>query len=220
MGGAPLRIDLGAAVTGAVVSEELQEELSPRQVDLVRATYRLIAGRGVRRLSLQEIADAAGVSKALLLYHFGRKEALVLATMRWVLLRAEQRIRDAVEAVETPEQAVDAMVDAIFADADANFRFYRTQLDLVEHAIGHRDFERLSWSFRTIVNALYEEVVSGGVAAGSFSVRDVSEAATVLRAIVDGLFLQWLQEPRLVEAHARYRDTCKRAILAYLRGGG
>jgi AcrR family transcriptional regulator len=201
-------------------ADALREELSERQVDLIRATYRLIAERGIRRLSLQEIADAAGVSKALLLYHFGRKQALVLATMRWVLLRAEERIRTAIEAVETPEQVVEAMVDAIFTDPEANFRFYRTQLDLLDSAFGQEEFGQLSWSYRTIVNALYEEVVSGGLAAGAFAAEDVAEASTVIRAIVDGLFLQWLQEERPAEAHPRYREVCKRAILAYLGAGG
>ncbi len=204
------------------VADDLREELSARQVDLVRVTYRLIATRGIRRLSLQEIADAAGVSKALLLYHFGRKEALVLATMRWVLVSAERHIRRAIDGARTPDEAIDAMVDAIFTSAEENLRFYRTQLDLLDHALDQRDdhFERLSLSYRTIVNALYEEVVSRGVRAGSFQARDVAEAATVLRAIVDGLFLQWLQEARPADAHSRYRDVCKRAIMAYLRDPG
>jgi hypothetical protein len=109
------------------------------------------------------------------------------------------------------------MVDAIFSDPGANLRFYRTQLDLLDHALGDRTFGRLSSTYRATVDALYGEVVARGAEVGAFSVADVGEAAAVLRAIVDGLFLQWLQEERPFEAHPRYRDACKRAILTYLR---
>ncbi len=195
---------------------DLREDLSPRQVDLIRTTYQLIGERGVRQVSLQQVADAAGVSKALIFYHFKTRENLILTTMRWVLLRTGERIRGAVERAETPAGKVTAMIDEIFSDAEANRRFYVAYLDLVDHAIRLDDFSKLSATFRGIVNSLYAEVVALGVTQGAFLVHDVEEAASTLRAIVDGLFLQWIQEPDRERAHPRYREAAKRAVLAYL----
>ena len=53
---------------------------------------------------------------------------------------------------------------------------------------------------------------------GAFRVQDVDEAAAIVRAIIDGLFLQWLQEENWERLHPHYRATCKRAVLAYLKG--
>jgi TetR/AcrR family fatty acid metabolism transcriptional regulator len=192
-------------------------ELSQSQANLVRAAYRLIGERGVHRVSLEEIAAAAGVSKGLVLYHFKSRENLVLATMEWVLTEVAARIRSAVAAARSPASKVEAMVDVIFAGAEANRRFYLTYLDLVEHASRIPRFGRLSTDFRLIVNTAYAGIVEAGVARGEFQVDDVDEAAGVLRALVDGLFLQWLQEEDWAGRHAAYRDLCKRALLTYLR---
>lgn len=196
--------------------EALAEELSPKQVHLVRTTYQLIGEKGLRRLSLREVAEAAGVSKTLIFYYFKTKENLVLATMRWVLSRTAQRIRGAVGRAQTAEGKVVAMIDEIFIDPEANRQFYVAYLDLVDHALRSDDFSRLSATFRSVVNASYADVVTLGVAQGAFLVHDVDEAATTIRGIVDGLFLQWIQENERGRVHTHYREVCKRAILAYL----
>lgn len=203
---------------GGIVSDEgtLAEELPPKQTHLIRTTYRLIGERGVRRLSLQQVADAAGVSKGLIFYYFKTRENLILATMRWVLSRTAERIQDAVGRAQTPEGRVVAMIDEIFADPEANRRFYVAYLDLVDRSLRSDEFSRLSATFRSIVNASYAGVISEGVVRGAFLVHDVDEAAAGVRAIVDGLFLQWIQEEQLEPTHTAYREACKRAVLAYL----
>lgn len=208
----------GARGVGGTVSDEgdLAEELPPKQTHLIRTTYRLIGEKGVRRLSLQEVADAAGVSKGLIFYYFKSRENLILTTMRWVLSRTAQRIRDAVGRAQTPEGRVVAMIEEIFADPEANRRFYVAYLDLVDRSLRSDEFSRLSATFRSIVNASYASVISQGVSQGAFLVHDVEEAAAAVRAIVDGMFLQWIQEDELERTHAVYRDACRRAILAYL----
>ena len=60
-------------------------------------------------------------------------------------------------------------------------------------------------------------MIQNGVSAGVFRVEDVKEAACTLRAIIDGLFLQWLQETDWKRLHPRYREICERAVLTYLR---
>jgi TetR/AcrR family transcriptional regulator, fatty acid metabolism regulator protein len=194
--------------------------LSQSQANLVRVAYRLIGERGAHRVSLEEIAAAAGVSKSLVLYHFKSRENLVLATMEWVLIEVAARIRGAVTAAPTPAGKVESMVDVIFAGAEANRRFYLTYLDLVEHAARMPRFGRVSTDFRGIVDTAYAAIVEAGVARGEFAVADVDEAASVLRALVDGLFLQWLQEEDWAGRHDAYRAVCKRALLTYLRPAG
>lgn len=49
----------------------------------------------------------------------------------------------------------------------------------------------------------------------AFLAHDLS--ANTRRAIVDGLFLQWLQESDWKGSHSRYREMCERAVLTYLR---
>jgi hypothetical protein len=40
----------------------------------------------------------------------------------------------------------------------------------------------------------------------------------VVRALIDGLFLQWLEEPDWQARHGEYKDLCVRSIIAVLDG--
>ncbi|MGH3086550.1 MAG: TetR/AcrR family transcriptional regulator [Rubrobacteraceae bacterium] len=195
------------------------EALAPKQAHLIRSAYKVMGEKGLNRLSLQDVADEAGVSKAILPYYFESKENLILLTMRWVLARVAERIREAIEEVETAEEKVSEMVDAIFVSPESNRRFYLVFFDFLAHAARNERFGDVSATFHEICNALYAEVVRTGQEEGVFQGTEAREAATVVRALVDGLFTQWVQDRDWEQSHEEYREICKRSILAYLTAG-
>jgi AcrR family transcriptional regulator len=199
----------------AVTHEALAEELAPAQEALVRAAYRLIASKGIERTTLQDITDAAGVSKALAVYYFKTKENLLLAAIRWVLGRVAERMTGVVDSAEAPEDKVRAMVDAIFVDPRRNRDFYLAYTALIGEAARNERFNELNVTFRSIMNAAYADLIRSGE--GSvFAVDSVEEAAMGVRAIIDGFFLQWLEESDWVDLHQRYKAMCAKALLRYL----
>lgn len=198
----------------------LLPESSAPKVHLIRTTYGLIGEKGVHRVALEEIAAKAEVSKGIILYYFKSKENLVLSTMEWVLSEVAERIRAALLRARTPDGKIRAMLDVIFASPESNRRFYLTYLELVANASRSQRFGRLSATFRAIVNGLYAEVIRVGVQQGRFKVHHVDEAALSVRAIIDGLFLEWLQEDSWEKLHHRYRERAKAAVLTYLSAAG
>jgi AcrR family transcriptional regulator len=198
---------------------EGKPELAPKQIEILRSMYRTMGQKGVTQLALQDVADHAGVSKALLLYHFGTKENLILATMRWVLNRVAERIRAAIARVETAEAKLEAMIDTIFIGPEQNREFYLTYSDLLGYAARIDSFSAVNSAFRDTVNQMYGDLIALGVREGAFRVDDVPAAAAVVRALIDGLFIQWLQERDWHTSHGTYRELCKRSIRAYLHSG-
>lgn len=71
---------------------------------LLEAAISLGSGRGVGALTVQGIATAAGVSKALVLYHFGDKDAL----LREVAARLGARDAEALRAAAAAPDALKA----------------------------------------------------------------------------------------------------------------
>jgi AcrR family transcriptional regulator len=193
----------------------LIEEHTAAEEALVRAAYRLIALKGIERTTLQDITDAAGVSKALAVYYFKTKENLLLAAVRWVLGRVAERMSGVVDSVEAPEQKVHAMVDAIFVDPRRNRDFYLAYTALIGEAARNERFNELNVTFRSIMNASYADLIRSG-AGTVFVVDNVEDAAMGVRALIDGLFLQWLEESDWTALHERYKAMCARAILRYL----
>jgi AcrR family transcriptional regulator len=203
------------APTAAPGHEALAEELAQPQEALVRAAYRLIGSKGIERTTLQDIADAAGVSKALAVYYFKTKENILLAAIRWVLGRVAERMTGVVDSVEEPEEKVHAMLDAIFVDPRRNRDFYLAYTALIGEAARNERFNELNVTFRSIMNAAYADLIRAGEGT-VFTVDSVEEAAIGVRALIDGFFLQWLEEAEWMKVHARYKTMCANAILRYL----
>jgi AcrR family transcriptional regulator len=196
--------------------ESHTEDLSSRELEIVRSAYRTMARRGSHRTSLQDIADEAGVSKALLLYHFGSKDSLLLASMKWAVERTEQRIRERLAASTGAPDQISALIDAIFIGPEANRDFYLFYLDLIEHVARAPGFRPLSTMLDDIINGLYSEVIEAGVAEGTFTVSDVAQAATDMRAMIEGTFVQWIQAPDWRMSHDDRKEECRQALLRLL----
>jgi TetR/AcrR family fatty acid metabolism transcriptional regulator len=210
---------MAASDTLIRASEQDSEALAPKQAHLIRSAYKVMGEKGLGHLSLQDVADEAGVSKAILPYYFDSKENLTLLAMRWVLARVAGRIREAIDGVETAEGKVAAMVDAIFVSPESNRRFYLVFFDFLGYAARNDRFADVGATFHEICNGLYAEVIRLGQEEGVFPGRDASEDATVVRALIDGLFTQWIQDKDWEEKHAECRESCKRSILTYLTAG-
>jgi TetR/AcrR family fatty acid metabolism transcriptional regulator len=208
------------AVTEAPREPDTNNELawvpSPRQEELIRHAYELFGRKGIQKTTMQDVADAAGFSKAAIIYYFNTKEELALRTTEWVLGRVATRIEGAIAREDTPAWRVRAMIDAIFIDPDRNRRFYITYTDLIGQSSRNERFKSLSTTFREIINRLYANVIESGLGK-DFTVRNVDEAATAVRAIIDGFFLQWLGESDWRATHPAYKAACTRTVLAYLR---
>ena len=168
-------------------------------------------------MSLQDVADDAGVSKALLFYHFGTKDALLLAAMKWAVERTAERIRTHIESAgKSPRDQMTALVDAIFVEPQANREFYLFYLDLIEHAGRAPSFVGLSTMLHDIINGLYREVIADGARQGVFDVPDTDIAARHMRALIEGTFLQWLQTDDWMDNHQSWKEECKTALLKLL----
>jgi hypothetical protein len=120
-----------------------------------------------------------------------------------------------VESVEAPEEKVRAMIDAIFVDPRRNRDFYLAYTALINEAARNERFNELNVTFRSIMNAAYADLIRSGEGT-AFAVDSVEEAAMGVRALIDGFFLQWLEESDWTALHQSYKDACARAILRYL----
>lgn len=184
------------------------QERSDREIAILRSTYHVMARSGSNRLNLQDIADDAGVSKGLILYHFRTKSAVLQQAMQWALLETANRIRASLDAAGNGDR-LGPLLDAIFVSAEANRDFHLVYLDLVEHSVRETAFADLPTMTRDIIEGLYADVIAAGVDDGVFDVDDVEEAALRMRLVIDGTFLEWLQRDDWRTRHGEFRARCE-----------
>lgn len=101
----------GAAGALSSVPPEPRVERDRRLATPIRilhaAAVRIVA-EGTANLSMQDVADAAGVSKGLIHYHFHDKETLLTRLIEWMTRESIAR-ENATLARSTPRTAVDDM---------------------------------------------------------------------------------------------------------------
>lgn len=189
-----------------------------RERAILRAAYRVMARRGANRLNLQDIADEAGVSKGLLLYHFENKAQVLQLAMQWALIASVQRMSAAVEeaTIRGDEDPLSPLLDAIFVSPKANRDFHLVYVDLVEHASHEEAFGGLIAVLDSIIDPIYEQVVAEGVARGRFVVDHLDDPPRTMRTVVDGAFFLWLQDADWETSHATVKERCHRMLRALL----
>src|SRR5919108_4545741 len=100
-----------------------------REEQTLEAARRLFAERGFGAVTMDEIADAVGVTKPLLYTYFGNKEGVYLASMEPAAAALVDTVAAAVEATETSADALRAGVHAFFIFVDADRDAWRVLFD-------------------------------------------------------------------------------------------
>jgi TetR/AcrR family transcriptional regulator, fatty acid metabolism regulator protein len=192
----------------------VQEYEDQRREELIKATYQVVAEKGYSAVTLQDIAERAGVSKGSTLYYFATKEELFLGALEWIIERVHTRIGEAVATVDDPVEKVKAAIGAIFANAQESRQFFLAYSDFVSLGTRNKRFHDLNARFYHGCCDLDREIIEAGIKAGQFRPLDIDEASSMMRALVDGLMLQWFfsSEATFEDYHRR----CERIVLDYL----
>jgi TetR/AcrR family transcriptional repressor of bet genes len=189
---------------------------SQRRLSLIKAAFREVAEKGFSEVTLDDIARRAGVSKGVTLYYFASKEDLFSELFAWLIDSIHARMREAVSAVDEPLAKLSALVALIFPSPSRNRAFFRTYVDFCGLASRRESFRRIGERFYAGCREIDEGLIREGIRGGVFVARDPAEAASTLRAIFDGLMMQWLTEADPEATFADYRRRCERELLRYL----
>ncbi|HEY1627502.1 MAG TPA: TetR/AcrR family transcriptional regulator [Streptosporangiaceae bacterium] len=153
-----------------------------RRADLLAAGKAEFLDKGVAATSLEDITNAAGVSKGLFYLYFKSKEDLVLALQDQFSGQFAERILAA--AATEPEW--DAKLDAC---VQVSSDYYRDMHDLHEvlfHHAPHPASHDGEAGHGPVVEAI-ERILAGGTAAGAFDVEDPQATALLFFASLHAL---------------------------------
>jgi len=189
-----------------------------RRLSLLKAAFREVAEKGFSEVTLDDIAGRAGVSKGVTLYYFDSKEDLFLELFGWLIDSIQQRMREAVEGEQDPVAKIRALVALIFPSPSKNRAFFRAYVDFCGLASRREAFRAVGERFYAGCRAIDGGIAEEGMRRGVFLPRDAKEAGSVMRAIFDGLMLQWLTEKDPEATFEEYRKRCERELLHYLQG--
>ena len=137
---------------------------------IVAAATHVFASSGFEGARIDDIAERAGVNKAMLYYHVGDKERLYATVLQESFDRALSLLRAAAAAVESPSEKLQAILDTFAAFGTNNPGFI--PIILREVASGGRNLPEEMFAKMGAVLHVLADVLAQGVERGTFRPTD------------------------------------------------
>jgi AcrR family transcriptional regulator len=172
---------------------------------ILDAAVRLIAREGIDDARIARIATAAGVSPALLHYHFASRDALLAEALEHSYEIAGTARLSATEEARLPAaRRLAAMIDQCLPLSESLRDDWVLWVELWLRAARHPELRPTAARLYARMRAWFAEAISDGVASGEFAATDPERMADRLLALVDGYGVRTLREdPEMPVERAR-----------------
>ncbi|KXP05599.1 TetR family transcriptional regulator C-terminal domain-containing protein [Tsukamurella tyrosinosolvens] len=161
--------------------------MTDRRTQIMQAAVRVIARDGVRGLRVEKLAAEAGVSTALIYYHFHDRDGIVHAALEQINRTAEAYTEPRSDAAGPRERLESMLLDEL-QDADevrtTSIAWGELRASAVFEPVLREDLRAATDAWDRDVASLIGDVPE---AAG----RDAEAIATRLTALVEGLSERW-----------------------------
>ncbi|MFE9565958.1 TetR/AcrR family transcriptional regulator [Streptomyces sp. NPDC006487] len=196
--------DVGAASRPAVparapVDRKRQPSGDEARGRAMRAAISVIAEKGTAALRMSDIAERAGMSTGHILYHFGKKDRLLLEVLAWSQADLWTRFQQAADQAASPAEKLDLFVRAYLPRHQGDERYALWTQVLAQHhdEAGRRTLTALldGWDERL------EAILREGQDLGHFAEVDLPEFTIRAVAMLSGL------SEDVMFGRSRWQDT-------------
>lgn len=196
----------------AVVPRRRTAPPEERRGQLIQATIRCVADRGLADTTIATVAQEAGLSQGIVNLHFRGKEGLLTETLRYLADEYRNACHEAAAAAEI------SPVDGLLAMVELDFRRTICARDKLAVWFAFWGERRFRPTYRRICAARdrsYDDMVRVMCAklceGGNYPDVDPALVADGLSALSDGLWLDLLVRPESMS-----RERARRISFAYL----
>ncbi|MEC3953601.1 TetR family transcriptional regulator C-terminal domain-containing protein [Nocardia sp. CDC153] len=166
--------------------------MSERQTQILEAAVRVIAQDGVRGLRVEKLAAAAGVSTALIYYHFKDRAGILRAALEHINHRAEVYTDRAFADLDNPRAQVERMLLLELQDDNEVRENSIAWGELRASAVFNPELREALRTSTESWTSDVETLILHGQENGSIPVDlDTAAVAERLTALVEGLSERW-----------------------------
>jgi AcrR family transcriptional regulator len=192
------------------------EESAPTRTALLDAAERLLGRLGYRKVTMEELAQEAGVSRRTVYVYFRSKEEVVLGTIDRIVDRVSARLGEVARSESSAaERLRDMLVERIRVRVET-VRDYAHALDGIFAALRPAYLERRKAYFEAEAEQL-AGVLRQGQRNGEFSRRDARETAFLLLTATNAFLPHGLSPEQLKDIAGTLNQL--RALADLLVGG-
>lgn len=163
---------------------------------LLRTACDVIVDRGLANTRTSDVANAAGVSQALVFYHFNTKERLLAQAFSYAAEQDLARLDAVVSSTASPLEKLRKILK-LYAPTSSS-KSWAMWIDCWSESLRVPDLEKVSRRLDLRWKDALTEVISAGCADGTFTCADPAGAAWRVTALIDGLAVQVTVHERVI----------------------
>lgn len=163
---------------------------------LLRTACDVIVKRGLANTRTTDVAQAAGVSQALVFYHFATKERLLSQAFAYAAEQDLAQLRAVVDAKISPREKLKRVLK-LYAPTGRS-KSWAMWIDGWSESQRVPQLEKMSRDLDLQWKAALTDVIKNGVASGAFTCADPVGAAWRILALMDGLAVQVTVHDRVI----------------------
>ncbi|WP_213452418.1 TetR/AcrR family transcriptional regulator [Rhizomonospora bruguierae] len=163
---------------------------------LLRTACDVIVRRGLANTRTADVAQAAGVSQALVFYHFTTKERLLAQAFAYAAEQDLSRLDGVLTSTVAPLEKLRKILK-LYAPTGRS-KSWAMWIDGWSESLRTPELEKVSRRLDLRWKEAFTEVIAAGVAEGTFRCDDPSGAAWRISALVDGLAVQVAVHERVI----------------------
>ncbi|RQW89888.1 TetR family transcriptional regulator [Micromonospora chalcea] len=163
---------------------------------LLRTACEVIAERGLANTRTADVAEAAGVSQALVFYHFATKDRLLAQAFAYAVEQDLAKL-DAVLRSSAPPLAKLRRMLRLYAPT-GRATSWSMRIDGWAESLRTPELEKLSRRLDLRWRQDLAALITDGVAEGTFDCPDPAGAAWRISAVMDGLAVQLAVHERVI----------------------
>jgi TetR/AcrR family transcriptional repressor of bet genes len=183
-----------------------------RREQLIDATIDTIARYGFRKTTLNQVAKQAKLSQGIVSFYFKTKDGLLLETLKFLAEEYEVSWKRAVVASgPDPVAALNAIIETDLGRKVCNRRKVSVWVAFWGESQSQPQFRRLCSKLSDDYLAQTRELISRILDRGGYHQLDADAIASGLNAMINGLWLDLMIDPKHFD-----REAAKRACRNYL----
>ena len=198
----------------ATTPKRRNQSKEKRREQLIKATIRCIAKRGLSGTTMADVTREAGLSLGIVNFHFQSKERLLAETLRYLAEEYKAAWEGALAngTAGTPAEKLKVLMELDFSRAVCERKKIAVWFAFWGEAKSRPTYMKICEQYdRQYVNVL-SSVCRDVIAEGDYGNIDAGVVASVLSAITSGLWLDILLTPSAVD-----RDSARDVCFSYLR---
>lgn len=163
---------------------------------MLRTACDVIVQRGLANTRTADVAQAAGVSQALVFYHFSTKERLLAQAFTYAAEQDLGRLDAVVGSAAAPLEKLKKIL-RLYTPTGRS-KSWAMWIDGWSEALRTPELEKVSRRLDLRWKEAFTEVIAAGVGDGTFKCDDPSGAAWRISALIDGLAVQVAVHERVI----------------------